>query len=117
MDQPLLAVCLITYNHKTFIQEALEGVLMQKVDFPFKIIIADDYSTDGTRDILLQYKERYPDLITLILQQKNVGAAQNWIDLITAPKSKYIACFEGDDYWTDENKLQKHFFWRRHYKH
>lgn len=107
MSKPLLSVCIITYNHQAFIREAIEGVLKQKMDFPIEIIIADDCSTDGTREILLAYKEKYPTLIKLILQQKNVGAAQNWIDLITAPKSKYIAYFEGDDYWTDPLKLQK----------
>lgn len=80
---------------------------MQKVSFPIELIIADDFSTDGTRDILSYYKEKYPDMIRLILQEKNVGPAQNWTDLITAPKSKYIAYFEGDDYWIDEYKLQK----------
>lgn len=104
---PLLSVCLITYNHKQYIQQAIEGVLMQKVSFPIKLIIADDFSTDGTRDILHDYKEKYPNLIHLILQEKNVGPAQNWKVLISAPKSKYIAYFEGDDYWIDEFKLQK----------
>jgi glycosyltransferase involved in cell wall biosynthesis len=107
MDIPLLSVCLITYNHVNFIKQAIDGVLMQKVDFPWELIIADDFSTDGTREIVLEYKNKYPDLIKLILQEKNVGAAQNFIDLITAPKSKYIAYFEGDDYWTDPLKLQK----------
>jgi glycosyltransferase involved in cell wall biosynthesis len=107
MDIPLLSVCLITYNHVNFIKQAIDGVLMQKVDFAWELIIADDFSTDGTREIVLEYKNKYPDLIKLILQEKNVGAAQNFIDLITAPKSKYIAYFEGDDYWTDPLKLQK----------
>ena len=107
MDIPLLSVCLITYNHVNFIKQAVDGVLMQKVDFAWELIIADDFSTDGTREIVLEYKNKYPDLIKLILQEKNVGAAQNFIDLITAPKSKYIAYFEGDDYWTDALKLQK----------
>ena len=108
MEQyPLLSVCLITYNHFKYIKQAIDGVLMQKVDFSWELIIADDFSTDGTREILLEYKKKYPQFITLILQEKNVGAAQNWLDLITSPKSKYIAYLEGDDYWTDENKLQK----------
>ena len=107
MDIPLLSVCLITYNHVNYIKQAIDGVLMQKVDFAWELIIADDFSTDGTREIVLEYKNKYPDLIKLILQEKNVGAAQNFIDLITAPKSKYIAYFEGDDYWTDPLKLQK----------
>lgn len=105
-EEPLLSVCLITYNHVNYIEKAIDGVLAQKTNFKFKLIIADDYSLDGTRDILLRYKEKYPDIITLILQEKNVGPSKNWLDLITYPKSKYIAYFEGDDYWTDEFKLQ-----------
>lgn len=107
MSSPLLSVCLITYNHVKYIRDAIDGVLMQKVNFSWELIIADDFSTDGTREILLEYKDKYPDVIKLILQEKNVGAAQNWMDLITAPTSKYIAYFEGDDYWTDPYKLQK----------
>lgn len=107
MIQPLLSVCIITYNHEEYIRDAIEGVLMQKVNFNYEIIIADDYSTDNTRKILLEYKEKYPKFFKLILQEKNVGAAQNWLDLISTPKSKYIAYFEGDDYWTDPLKLQK----------
>jgi len=107
MNTPLLSVCLITYNHVNFIKDAVDGVLMQNVTFNWELIIADDFSTDGTRQILLDYKKKHPEFIKLILQEKNVGAAKNWIDLITTPKSKYIAYFEGDDYWTDPNKLQK----------
>ncbi len=107
MSIPLLSVCLITYNHVKYIREAIDGVLMQKVNFSWNLIIADDFSTDGTREILLEYKEKYPEFIKLILQEKNVGAAQNWLDLLNAPESKYIAYFEGDDYWTDPLKLQK----------
>ncbi len=104
---PLLTVCIITYNHEKYIREAIEGVLMQNVNFFFEIIIADDCSTDNTRAILLEYKEKYPELFNFIFQEKNIGAAQNWFQLINAPKSKYIAYFEGDDYWTDPLKLQK----------
>ena len=107
MDHPLLSVCIITYNHKAFIREAIEGVLMQKVNFSIEIIIADDFSTDGTREIIIEYQQKHPDLIKLILQQKNIGAGPNWMELISTPKSKYIAYFEGDDYWTDPRKLQK----------
>ena len=107
MDDTVLSVCLITYNHEKFIKGAIEGVLNQKVNFSWNLIIADDCSTDGTREILLDYQAKYPDFIHLILQERNVGPAKNWIDLITYPQSKYIAYFEGDDYWTDHLKLQK----------
>ena len=107
MTNTLLSVCLITYNHEKYIRNAIEGVLMQKVDFEWELIIADDCSTDGTQAILNEYKNKYPDFIKLILQEKNVGPAKNHIELITTPKSKYIALCDGDDYWTDPLKLQK----------
>lgn len=107
MSAPLLSVCLITYNHVKFIRQAIEGVMMQQVNFSWELIIADDCSTDGTHEILLEYKKKYPDFVKLILQKENVGPAKNWIELITTPKSKYIAYFEGDDYWTDPKKLQQ----------
>lgn len=106
-SQPLLSVCLITFNHAPYIRQAIEGVLMQQTSFPIELIIADDCSTDGTREILLEYKERHPHFVKLILQKTNVGAARNWLDLIHSPQSKYAAYFEGDDYWIDPLKLQK----------
>jgi glycosyltransferase involved in cell wall biosynthesis len=107
MSEPLLSVCLITYNHAEYIKGAIDGVLMQKVNFNWELVIADDCSTDGTREILLEYRDKHPSFITLILQEKNVGPAKNYFELITTPKSKYIAYFEGDDFWIDSNKLQK----------
>ncbi|ARV06776.1 hypothetical protein BTO04_08795 [Polaribacter sp. SA4-10] len=107
IEAPLLSVCLITYNHVNYIQQAIEGVLMQEVDFAWELVIADDFSTDGTREVLLEYQDKYPDFIKLILQERNVGVTINGIDLLTYPEAKYIAYFDGDDYWTDPFKLQK----------
>ncbi len=107
LNNPLLSVCIITYNHEMFIRQAIEGVLMQKVDFDIEIIIADDKSTDNTREIILEYKNKFPSLFNLIFQEKNVGPARNWLELIAKPRGKYIAYFEGDDYWIDVCKLQK----------
>lgn len=104
---PLLSVCLITYNHASYIKQAIDGILMQKVSFAWELIIADDCSTDGTREIIISYQKKHPELVKLILQEKNVGPAKNWLDLITAPQAKYIAYIEGDDYWTDLLKLQR----------
>lgn len=106
-NHPLLSVCLITYNHANYIKQAIEGILLQKTDFSWELIIADDCSTDGTREIIIDFQKQYPDLIKLILQEKNVGPAKNWADLITSPTSKYVAYLEGDDYWTDPLKLKR----------
>jgi glycosyltransferase involved in cell wall biosynthesis len=106
-SEALISVCLVTYNHVNYIAQAIEGVLMQQTTFPWELIIADDCSTDGSRSILLRYQEQYPHIIKLILQEKNIGAYRNWMDLIYAAKSKYIAYLDGDDYWTDASKLEK----------
>ncbi|TXI86937.1 MAG: glycosyltransferase [Crocinitomicaceae bacterium] len=106
-NSKILSVCLITYNHEKYIRQAIDSVLNQKVDFEFELVIADDCSTDSTRSILLEYKQKYSHFIHLILQEKNVGPARNWLDLLRFPRSKYIAYFEGDDFWTDPHKLQK----------
>lgn len=90
-------------------EQALKGILEQKVNFEFDIVVADDGSTDRTREIILTYSNKYPDKFKLIFQEKNVGAVQNWKDLLAFPKSKYIAYLEGDDYWNNPNKLQAQF--------
>jgi glycosyltransferase involved in cell wall biosynthesis len=104
---PDISIAMLAYNHENFIVDALESVLMQKTSYTYKIIIAEDCSTDRTREILLDYQRRYPNKIKLILQNKNVGAYKNNINLLTNLEGKYIAALEGDDYWTDDNKLQK----------
>lgn len=109
MSETIISVCIITYNHAKFIEQAIESVLKQIVNFKYEIVIADDYSTDGTREILLEYQNKYPKLIKLIFQNENVGPAQNWLDLMSFPTTKYIAYFEGDDFWIDDNKLQLQF--------
>lgn len=107
MPIPIITICIITYNHDEFIEQAVSSALNQETNYDFKIVIADDFSTDGTRDILIKLRNKFPTKIDLILQKTNVGPAQNWIDLIKFSKSKYLAYFEGDDYWTDPLKIEK----------
>lgn len=105
-NHPLVSVCMITYNHEMYIAQAIESVLMQKTNFDYEIVIGEDCSTDRTREIVLGYKAKHPDKIKLLLQEKNVGMMQNFIDTLKACTGKYIALLEGDDYWTDPYKLQ-----------
>lgn len=105
--KPLLSVALITYNQEEFITKCIEGMVNQQTDFPFEIVIGEDCSTDKTRDICLKFKEMHPDLIRLILPEKNLGMMGNWINTINNCEGKYIAICEGDDYWIDNLKLQK----------
>jgi len=105
--QPLVSVFVLTYNHEKYIEQALDGILNQKVNFNYEIVIGDDYSTDATRSILLQYQTRNPDKINLLLHPHNLGAMVNQLATIKACKGKYMAICEGDDYWTDCFKLQR----------
>lgn len=107
MNKITVSVLMITYNHENFIREAIEGVLMQKTDFPIEIIIGEDCSTDNTRKIVLEYSEKYPDIIRPLLPENNLGMMKNFIETMQTATGKYIALCEGDDYWTDPYKLQK----------
>lgn len=98
---------MITYNHEKFIAEAIEGVVMQKTDFPFELVIGEDCSTDNTRAICIEYQKKYPDIIRLRLPETNQGMMLNWINNINSGRGKYIALCDGDDFWTDPYKLQK----------
>lgn len=103
----VVSVCMITYNHELFISEAIDSIVTQKANFKFELVIGEDCSTDRTREICIEYKEKYPDIIRLLLPDKNLGMMPNFIETINSCKGKYIALCEGDDYWTDAHKLQK----------
>ena len=105
--EPIVSICMITYNHGEFLKDAIDGVLMQKTNFPFELIIGDDCSKDNSREICIEYKNKYPDIIKLRLPEKNLGALPNFCENLLSCKGKYIALCEGDDYWTNPDKLQK----------
>ena len=106
---PKVSVICLTYNHRAYIEQCLQGFVMQKTDFPFEVIVHDDASTDGTADIVRKYTEAYPHIIKLIQQQENQWRKGKTLKTFIYPilRGKYVAFCEGDDYWTDENKLQK----------
>ena len=106
-SKPLLSVAVPVYNHIQFIAKALDSILLQKTNFDFEIVIGDDFSTDNTSDILKTYKSKFPDKINLLLAVKNQGVCNNAAGIYKNCRGKYIAILEGDDFWTDENKLQK----------
>lgn len=108
-NNPLVSICCITYNQEKYIQDALEGFIVQKTSFPIEIIVHDDCSTDKTPNIIKEYVEKHPGLIRAIFQEQNQYSLGKKIFPIVFSKSmgKYIAICEGDDYWTDPNKLQR----------
>lgn len=109
MNKPKVSICCWTYNHEKFIKDALDGFVMQKTDFPFEIIIHDDASTDKTADIIREYEAKYPHLFRAVYQTENQFGKSAFVEDVIFPmvRGEYVAICEGDDYWTDENKLQK----------
>lgn len=104
-----VSVCMISYQHEPFIVKAIEGVLKQKTSFPFNIVIGDDCSTDNTVNSIKTFSWEENNNITILTSDCNVGMMPNFMRTLTACSGKYIAICEGDDYWTDEYKLQKQF--------
>ncbi|HEX2042310.1 MAG TPA: glycosyltransferase [Acidimicrobiales bacterium] len=100
-----LSVCLITYNHEAYVRTALESVLDQEVDFPLEIVVADDASVDGTVSIIEEYRAKHPDLINPVGDGTHRGVTGNFAKGLRACQGEYIALLEGDDYWTDSEKL------------
>lgn len=107
--EPLVSVNVVTYNHKDYITECLESILMQKTNFPFEIIIHEDCSTDGTKTIIEAYEKKHPDIIKPIYQPVNIYSKgeKPWVYCFEKAQGDYIALCDGDDYWIDPYKLQK----------
>jgi glycosyltransferase involved in cell wall biosynthesis len=106
-SHPKVSVVSISYNQEEYIRDTLEGFVTQKVNFDFEIVIADDGSTDKTPDIIREYAKAYPKLFHPILRPSNVGVQHNLIRALQEASGDYIALCEGDDFWTDVQKLQK----------
>ena len=106
--QPVVSVNMTAYNHEKYIAEAIEGVVMQKTDFEFELVIGEDCSKDRTREICLDYQRRYPDKIRVLWSDKNVYSVRGNLTRISARcRGEFMAICEGDDRWTDPFKLQK----------
>jgi len=110
MNTPFVSIHCLAYNHAPFIRRCLDGFIMQKTNFPIEVLIHDDASTDGTTDIIREYESKYPEIIKPIYQTENQYSKGVRISLTynyPRVKGRYLALCEGDDYWTDEYKLQK----------
>jgi glycosyltransferase involved in cell wall biosynthesis len=108
-SQPIVSVCMITYGHEKYIEQAIEGVLMQQCDFEIELIVANDCSPDNTDLVVEKILKTHPKAssVNYIKQEKNIGMMPNFISTLKKCTGKYIALCEGDDYWTDPLKLQK----------
>jgi hypothetical protein len=104
--KPLVSIQMITYNHAPYIQRAVEGVLAQRTNFPFELVIGEDCSTDGTREIVHDYQRRYPEAVRVVTCEQNVGMHRNALRTLQACRGEFLAFCEGDDFWHHPAKLQ-----------
>lgn len=103
---PKVSVCMIAYKHEAYIRQAIESVLSQDVDFPIELVIGDDCSPDGTAAICEEFARR-DARVRLLSRERNLGVMPNFTRTLMACTGEYIAVCEGDDYWTDPQKLRK----------
>ncbi len=112
MEDIAVSVICNTYNHEKYIRKALESFVMQKTEFAFEVLVHDDASKDKTAEIIREFEQKYPDIIKPIYQKENQYSKGVQISLVhqyPRSKGKYVAFCEGDDFWTDETKLQRQF--------
>ncbi len=105
--QPKLIVTVLTHNHELYLEQTLESIVSQEVDFLFEVHITDNASTDGTVKIIQKYAQDYPHLITTFYNEENIHHEQIYFDILRMTDSEYLLFTDGDDYFTDPHKLQK----------
>lgn len=104
---PKVSIIMITYNQEQYIEQAVESVMMQQTDFPFKVFVGEDCSTDRTAEILKDLEKKHPDNLKVIYRPENLGGGINFLETSLFAEGEYVAVLEGDDYWVCPHKLQK----------
>jgi glucosyltransferase len=106
VKNPVVSVVIPSFNRKEIIYKTIDSILEQECSFDFEIVISDDNSYDGVKDVLKVYQSKWPEKIILIFQKQNVGLGANWATAIKYSRGKYIANCDNDDYWHYKRKLQ-----------
>jgi len=107
---PKVSVCVITYNHENYIRKCLQSIVDQEVNFDFEVIVGDDGSTDGTRAIVQEFADKYPNMIRAVLHERNVGATKNYLNVHGLARAELVCHCDGDDYWLPKKlKIQVEF--------
>lgn len=105
-NKALISVIIPSYNRADTVGQTIESIVNQQVDANIEIVIGDDCSIDNAREVLLEYKEKYPDIIRLFFWDENMGLGANWASCVKECRGKYICNCDNDDYWHNPNKLQ-----------
>ena len=109
MGEIMLSIMVTTYNHEKYISRALDSILSQNISYPYEVLIGEDCSTDGTRSILMSYEKLVPNNFHFFYREHNMYMENpnNSSDLLRRSRGKYLILLEGDDFWTDENKIDE----------
>lgn len=105
-QRPRVSVICTCFNKGPWIRQALDSIANQKTSFPFEVIVVDDASTDGSPSVIELFRQAHPDITKVIFHEKNQGIANTWLEACELASGDYIARLDGDDYWTDEAKLE-----------
>jgi glycosyltransferase involved in cell wall biosynthesis len=100
-----VSVLVVTYNHARFVRQALDSAIAQRLPQPFEVLVSEDCSTDGTREIVQEYAKRHPHLVRLLLSERNLHSNEVVARGVRAARGRYVAVLDGDDYWTSDDKL------------
>lgn len=110
---PKVSIVVLTYQQVDYIEQCLDGILMQRTAFPIEVLVGDDGSTDGTRELCMRYARDHPEKVKLFLREQSdrnpahPPGRDNLLALLHAATGEYITRCDGDDYWTDPDKLQQ----------
>ena len=107
MDNPIVSIFLFVYNHEPYIAKGIESVLRQKTNYPYTLYIYDDFSLDGSSDIVQKYVDQNPKVVKLVKNTENFGINYQFEKAMLSAQTKYVCLSGGDDYWIDQYKLQK----------
>lgn len=105
--QPKVSIIVLTYNQKSTILRALASIISQTTEYDYEIIIGDDASIDGTREICEEFKRRHSSIVNLIEKHANYGVVKNFYTCLQRSTGKYLMVCAGDDWWHNQNKIQK----------
>jgi glycosyltransferase involved in cell wall biosynthesis len=97
----------LTYNHERYLAQAFEGLHKQQTTFPYEVVVANDCSSDGTAAVVETWSKVFGDRMRILPRPQNLGITRNFVDALSNCRGRYVAILEGDDYWTDQRKLQR----------
>ncbi|WP_312206221.1 glycosyltransferase family 2 protein [Epilithonimonas hominis] len=100
------SVALCTFNGEKFLKEQLDSILNQTVTID-EIIVCDDGSTDATISILNSYKEKFPEIFNIYINEENLRSVKNFEKAISLCQNEIIFLSDQDDVW-EKNKVEKY---------